>query len=93
MTNTNHLHETFENAVYTLWITDIWLTKSSFQLAGVFSNQVKAVEYAKTEALLADDGHVVIYKGRLDHYEASEEKVFSTEFDKDRALLSPTPEK
>ena len=92
-TNTNDLHETFENAVFTLWTTDKWLSLNSFRLAGIFSNQAKAMDYAKTEKLLQEDTHVGICKGQIDNYEASEQKVFSTEFDKDRALIAPTPEK
>lgn len=93
MTTTNELHETFETAVFTLWTTDKWLTRTSFQLAGIFSDKAKAIDYAKTRNLLQEDTHVVICKGQLNDYEASEQKVFSTEFDKDRALISPTPER
>ncbi len=73
--------------VYTLWTTDPWLTWTSFRLHGVFSTQAKAVTHAKEENLIEYNCHVVIYKGRLDDYEADAQKVFSTEFDDDRTEL------
>lgn len=81
------LHPAFENAVFTLWTSDIWLTRDSFRLAGVFSQKANAIHYARKKALLSEDGHVVIHKGRIDDYEATEEQVFSTQNARDKAAL------
>ena len=74
--------------ISTLWTADAWLSWTSFCLEGLFSSQEKAIEFAKQEKLIGKNCHVVICKGELDDYEATAEKVFSTEFDSDRAQLA-----
>lgn len=74
--------------IYTLWTTDIWLSTVSLNLEGIYSTKDKAVDYARKANLLYQDNQVIIYQGELDDYEISEKKVFSTEFDEDRKLLT-----
>ena len=74
--------------IYTVWTTDIWLSTTSLNLEGIFSSKESAIDYAKKANLLHQDNQVVIYQGELDNYELSEQKVFSTEFDRDRNLLT-----
>ncbi|MEN0047507.1 MAG: hypothetical protein AAF806_10660 [Bacteroidota bacterium] len=80
--------EVTNKMIYTLWTTDIWLSTASFNLEGVFSSKENAINYAKKANLLHQDNQVLIYQGELDNYELSEQKKFSTEFDKDRILLA-----
>ena len=74
--------------IYTLWTTDIWLSKTSLNLEGIFSSKDNAIDYARKANLLHQDNQVVICQGELDNYELSKEKVLSTGFDKDRSLLT-----
>jgi len=73
--------------LYTLWTCDAWIATKSFSLIGIFSSKEKAINIAKEKKLLQKDTYVVIYKGELDDYDDTEEKVFSTEFDQDKAQL------
>ena len=73
--------------LYTLWTCDAWIASKSFSLIGIFSSKEKAIKKAKEKKLLQKDTYVVIYKGELDDYDDTEEKVFSTEFSQDKAQL------
>ena len=73
--------------LYTLWTCDAWIATKSFSLIGIFSSKEKAINIAKEKKILQKDTYVVIYKGELDDYDDTEEKVFSTEFDQDKAQL------
>ena len=73
--------------IYTLWTCDAWIATNSFSLKGVFSSKENAIKTAKEKKLLQKDTYVVIYQGELDDYDDTEEKVFSTEFDEDKAQL------
>jgi len=73
--------------LYTLWTCDAWIASKSFSLIGIFSSKEKAIKIAKEKKILQKDTYVVIYKGELDDYDDIEEKVFSTEFDQDKAQL------
>jgi len=74
--------------IYTLWTCDAWIASKSFLLIGIFSSKEKAIDVAKTKALLKKDTYVVIYSGELDNYDDTEQKVFSTEFSQDKAQLT-----
>ncbi len=73
--------------IYTLWTCDAWIASKSFSLIGIFSSKEKAIKTAKEKKLLQKDTYVVIYKGDLDNYDDTEQKVFSTEFSQDKAQL------
>ena len=73
--------------IYTLWVCDAWLMRKSYYLIGVFTSKEKAIATAITDKLYQDNDNVVIYLGELNNYENTEQKVFSTEFQKDRLQL------
>ena len=73
--------------IYTLWNCDAWIASKSFSLIGIFSSKEKAIKTAKEKKLLQKDTYVVIYKGDLDNYDDTEQKIFSTEFSQDKAQL------
>ena len=73
--------------VYTLWTADAWLMRSTFELHGVFSSLEKALAYAKKYHLKDPSNHVLVDCGAIDTYEASGERVFSTENGKDDLQL------
>jgi hypothetical protein len=72
---------------FTLWTADQWLMRNSFELHGIFSTIKKAVAYAKKEELLDEDNTVLVKKGIIDNYDATDENVFSSVFDNHRAQL------
>ena len=73
--------------IYTLWTCDVWLSTKSFSLEGVFSCKEKAIDTAKIKRLFHEDTHVVINKGLLDNYDDTEQRVFCTQYTRDRKLL------
>ncbi|MEM8528622.1 MAG: hypothetical protein AAF806_11685 [Bacteroidota bacterium] len=85
------LNAEFNGRVYTLFTADVWLSKNSYDLQGVFSSRSKAVEYAREEQLLDLNGEnqVVIYEGKLDCFDEGLEEVFNTQRDEDRMVLMP----
>jgi len=74
--------------IYTLWTCNAWIATESFSLIGIFSSKEKAISMARDKQLLKKDTYVVIYSGKLDNYDDTEQKVFSTEFSQDKAQLT-----
>jgi len=73
--------------IYTLWTCDTWLSTKSFSLEGIFSCKEKAINMAKAKKLFHQDTHVVINKGILDNYDNTEQRVFCTQYTRDKAIL------
>jgi len=73
--------------IYTLWTCDPWLSTNSFSLEGIFSSKENAIKLAKSKRLYRCDRQVIINKGLLDNYDNTEQRIFNTQYTRDKAQL------
>ncbi len=59
------------NTLYCLFQTDVWKSKNSYVLFGIFSTKNAAIDAAKENNLYTNDAEVVIREITLDDFDVS----------------------